>query len=121
MTLADPSASRERDSILACLDVIREIHADLSLADINVLLLVAARPGISRSELARQMNISIDAASRSLRALASSDDDNPRPPALGLIQTLKGSDARTRRSYLTVEGAEVVERLNGFVAKAVRI
>lgn len=119
--MRDRSASRERDSILACLDFIREIHPDLSLADINVLLLVAARPGISRSELARQMNISIDMASRSLGALTGPDDDYPRPPALGLIQTLKGSDARTRRSYLTAEGAEVVERLNGFVAKAVRI
>lgn len=120
--MAGSSEARERDSVLAGLDLIREIHSDLSLVDISVLLLVAEQPGISRSELALQLNISTETASRSLRTFAGPEFKNALHPALGLIEIVTSpDDGLTRRAYLTADGTAVVRKLNAFIAEGVQI
>jgi DNA-binding MarR family transcriptional regulator len=120
--MTQPSDARETNSILSCLEALSRLHPDLSLVDICILTLVAERPGISLSRIAKALNVSNETASRSLRTCAGPELRNALPPALGLTRVQSHpDDARALQAYLTGRGADVIEQLNTHIEAGVEI
>jgi DNA-binding MarR family transcriptional regulator len=113
---------REPNSVLACLECVRELHSDLSLVDVCVLMLVAERPGVSVSEIESCLGIAKLTVSRALRAFATDDFPNALPPALGLIELRRNApNGRSLTAWLTDRGERLVEELNACIARGVQI
>lgn len=113
---------REQDSVLACLERMRELHSDLGMLDVCVLLLVAERPGVTLADIEFHLGIPKITASRALRAFATPDFRNALPPALGLVDLRRNSrDSRTLRAHLTDRGESLVQALNELISKGAQI
>jgi DNA-binding MarR family transcriptional regulator len=120
--MSQSSDAREPNSILTCLETLSRLHPDLSLVDICALTLVAERPGISLSRIARVLNVSNETVSRSLRTCAGPELRNALPPSLGLTRLRnRPDDARALEAYLTDRGAVVIAQLNAHIAAGVPI
>lgn len=113
---------REQNSVLACLECLRELHSDLSLIDVCVLILVAERPGVSVSEIESRLGVARLTVSRALRAFATEDFPNALPPALGLIELRRSpQNGRSLTAWLTSRGERVVHDLNARLERGVQI
>jgi DNA-binding MarR family transcriptional regulator len=113
---------REQNSVLACLERLRDLHSDLGLIDVCVLLLVAERPGVSLADIEFHLAIPKITASRALRAFAAEDFQSALPPALGLVDLRRSArDGRSLKAYLTDRGERLIRSLNADIDRAVRI
>jgi DNA-binding MarR family transcriptional regulator len=114
--------TREQNSVLDCLERLRELHPDLSLIDVCVLMLVAERPGLSVSEIESCLGVARLTASRALRAFAGEDFQNALPPALGLVELRRSSpNGRSLTACLTNRGERFVRELNACIERGVQI
>lgn len=113
---------REQNSVLACLECLRELHPDLGLIDVCILMLVAERPGISVSEIESRLGVVKLTVSRALRAFAGAEFQNALPPALGLIELRRSSpNGRSLTAWLTGRGQQFVRELNAHIERGVQI
>jgi DNA-binding MarR family transcriptional regulator len=118
----DEGDIREQDSVLACLEILRELHSDLGLIDVCVLLLVAERPGVSVSEIESALGVARITVSRALRAFATDDYPNALPPALGLVELRRSSpNGRSLSAWLTSRGQRCIQELNARIERGVQI
>jgi DNA-binding MarR family transcriptional regulator len=113
---------REQNSVLACLEGLRDLDADLGLIDACVLMLAAERPGVSVAEIESRLGVAKVTASRALRALATEDFPNALPPALGLVELRRcPRNGRSLGAWLTPRGARLVLELNARIERGVQI
>lgn len=113
---------RQANSVLACLECLRELHADLGLLDVCVLMLVAERPGISVAEIETRLGVARLTASRALRAFATEDFQNVLPPALGLVELRRSAqNGRSLTAWLTGPGERLVQKFNALIERGVQI
>jgi DNA-binding MarR family transcriptional regulator len=122
LSVEEEGEIRAPNSVLACLESVRDLHSDLGLIDVCVLLLVAERPGVSVSEIESRLGVARLTVSRALRAFATEDFPNVLPPALGLIELRRSSqNGRSLTAWLTSRGEQVVQKLNVFIERGVQI
>jgi DNA-binding MarR family transcriptional regulator len=113
---------REPNSVLACLEGLRELDSDLGLVDACVLMLVAERPGVSVADIESRLGLASVTASRALRAFAAEDFPNALPPALGLVELRRRPrNGRSLAAWLTPRGARLVQALNARIDRGVQI
>ena len=113
---------REQNSVLACLECLRELDSDLGLIDVCVLMLVAERPGVSVSDIESRLGVAKLTASRALRAFATEDFPNALPPALGLIDLRRSPrNGRSLTAWLTTRGERLVQNLNALIERGAQI
>lgn len=113
---------REQNSVLACLECLRELHPDLGLIDVCILLLVAERPGVSVAEIQSRLGVAKLLASRSLRAFAGEDFQGALPPTLGLVELRRSThNGRSLTACLTRRGESFVRTLNARIERGVQI
>lgn len=121
-SVEDEGEFRERNSVLACLECLRELHPDLGLMDVCILMLVAERPGVSVSEIESALGVAKLTVSRALRAFAGEDFQNALPPALGLIELRRTSpNGRSLSACLTSRGLRFVQELNARIERGAPI
>jgi DNA-binding MarR family transcriptional regulator len=113
---------REQNSVLACLEGLRELDSDLGLIDVCVLILVAERPGVSVAEIESRLGVARLTASRALRAFATEDFPNALPPALGLVDLRRSPEnGRSLTAWLTPRGERLVQKLNALIERGAQI
>ena len=116
------AGARRRNSMLAALEIFREIDPGLTLNNIVVFLYVAENEGLNISELAAVAGLSTPTASRSARSLAPEGDRLALPPYLGLIRWCGDGPARSIRTLrLSPEGEDLRDQLERRIADAVPI
>lgn len=101
--------------ILALLDAVESMAPGLTLNQLRLLLQVVRREGIRVSDLARVCGMSDAGVSRAVRAMATSGDAGALDPAYGLVELLRGQDARARHIAPTPAGAAFAARLGRLV------
>lgn len=110
---------RRRNSLLACLALLRQKAPQINVSEILAFLYIAENEGIRVKELSELMGATPATASRAARALVSKGDPGALPPSLGWL--IMGSNDRekiSRHLYLTPLGAEISERLDMLIGRA---
>jgi DNA-binding MarR family transcriptional regulator len=89
------------------------IKGELGLLHMAALLVVAARPGISVSELAAELAVPQQSASRYVATLCGRyrDQIDAEPSAPFIAQALNVTDPRTRSLFLTEAGQTFIDRV----------
>jgi DNA-binding MarR family transcriptional regulator len=106
-----------RNSVLACFELLWELHPDLSLTDILVLLVVAEHALVRISEIALFAEVAPITASRSLRLFLDQDSRSALAPALGVTETvIDMRDGRSLIASLSPKGVDLIRALNGRLA-----
>ena len=104
------------DALLVALAEIERVAPGLTLGQLTMLLYVVRREGVRISDLARQGGWSDSRVSRGIRAMASAGQPGALPPAHGLVELLRGDDARARHLAPTPAGAALAQSLARLVA-----
>lgn len=110
------SSDNAADALLGALAEIERIAPGLSLGQLAMLLHVVRREGVRVSDLARLGGWSESRVSRSVRAMAVSDEPGTLSPAYGLVEILRGCDARVRHLVATPAGVALAQVLTALVA-----
>jgi len=113
---------RQRDCILDAMLAFRAINPRVSVSEIIAYLYTCENEGLSVQELAYVTGMTQSAASRNLRALGQAGTPWAKSPALGLVSPfLSPSDGRSHVLHLSEEGVRLRDRLDGIIARGVRI
>lgn len=111
--------ARRRNSLLACLTLLRKQAPGITVSEMLVFLYVAENGGIRVKELSELVGTTKATASRAARALVSPGDPGALPPSLGwLIMSSNDREKVSRHLYLTPLGEEISERLDALIARA---
>ena len=112
-------AKRRRNSLLACLTLLRRRAPKLTVSELLAFLYVAENPGIRVKELSALMATTPATASRAARALVAAGDPGALPPGLGwLVMSSNDRERISRHLYLTPLGEEVCTQLDAMIARA---
>lgn len=110
---------RRRNTLLACLTLLRKRAPDITVSEILAFLYVAENAGIRVKELAALMMTTQATASRAARALVSRGDPGALAPGRGwLVMSSNGRENISRHLYLTPLGAEVTSQLDVLIERA---
>ena len=113
---------RRRNTVLAALELFRELGLELRMSSALGFLYVCENEGLNIQELAYVCRFNKATASRSIRALAPPDSAGALYPALGLVELFPDpADTRGRLVFLTAKGQELRDRLDALIAEAVPI
>ncbi|MNX93327.1 MarR family protein [compost metagenome] len=104
-------ADHAADLLLAALAEVERVAPGLSLGQLTMLLHVVRREGVRISDLARLGGWSESRVSRSVRAMTTAGEPGALPPAYGLVEILRGGDARVRHLVPTIMGAALAKSL----------
>ncbi|MCS6625428.1 hypothetical protein N0B44_21175 [Roseibacterium beibuensis] len=122
MEQQDPDRSRRRNSLLAAIEVFRDIDPGMTLNNLVVFLYAAENQGLNVSELAAVTNLYKATASRCARALVAPGAPGALPPYLGLIEVRRGGPAKNSKTLtLTRAGLELCEILDRHIGDPVLI
>jgi hypothetical protein len=121
MTEAEAPA-RERDSLLAALELFRGLHLHRSVTTVILFLYVCENEGLNVSELAHASGLQVAGAARLVKMLAGEIAEEPIPPEAVLF-SLKSSpdDKRLRFIHLSRRGRELRDEMERLIARAVPI
>lgn len=103
--------------VMSILDDFIAIEPSLQVSHAVVLLAVAARPGITITELAKEARLSTAAASRNARKLM--DASGGKNDGLGLVSVDRAQDARLRPLRLTKRGRDLLSTAVGHLPKPI--
>lgn len=106
-------ADHAADLLLAALAEVERVAPGLSLGQLTMLLHVVRREGVRISDLARLGGWSESRVSRGVRAMTMAGEPGSLPPAYGLVEILRGGDARARHLVPTTLGAALAKSLIG--------
>ena len=121
-TSGGPAPVRRRDSILAAMELFRDVDPGITITGVVTFLYVCENEGITMTELASVSGLRTATASRSIRALGVPGARGSLPPALGLVDVRNfGPHLNSRTLFLTESGRALKDRLNGFIRSAVTI
>lgn len=110
---------RRRNTLLACLTLLRKRAPDITVSEMLAFLYVAENGGIRVKELAELMTTTQATASRAARALVSRGDPGALPPGRGwLVMSSNGRENISRHLYLTPLGVEVTSHLDALIERA---
>jgi DNA-binding MarR family transcriptional regulator len=123
--MSDPVSAlspRERDSLLAALELFRELNAPRSLTTLILFLYVCENEGLNVSELAEIGRIQVAGAARLTKTLAGKVPEEPVPPRSVLFE-LRSSpeDRRLRFVHLSEHGRALRDQLERLIARATPI
>lgn len=104
-------ADHAADLLLAALAEVERVAPGLSLGQLTMLLHVVRREGVRISDLARLGGWSESRVSRGVRAMTTAGEPGALPPAYGLVEILRGGDARVRHLVPTIMGAALAKSL----------
>ena len=111
MTAIDAKASIRMpfaSSFARALTRLRDIHQDMTVAQVVCLLLVADRPGITQRDLHKLLDTTDSAASRIIALL--SDVGSRGTPGMELVLMRENpNDRRERHIFLTAKGRRILE------------
>jgi DNA-binding MarR family transcriptional regulator len=114
--------TRRRNSLLACLEICREVHPAFGLPDTVAFLYICENEGLTMAELAHVTRDSVPTVSRRARSLACADAPGALDPCLGLVDFLPNpEDDRGRLMRLTEAGRRLRERLDEAIRAAIPI
>lgn len=100
------------ESLIKAMQLLKTVHPQLRVAQVEFLLTVALRPDRTQSELAVECGYTVAAVSRLVDTLGSSGRRDGKGGALGLIQTKTNpKDDRLLLVSLTDKGKNVVSLL----------
>jgi DNA-binding MarR family transcriptional regulator len=103
--------SPQLGQLLAVVRVVRDLNPRMEMQDLETLLLVAANPGCSPTDIEDKVGISNSAASRSAYRLSA--EVVPGSPGLGLLTIeVDPKDRRRKQLYLTPVGQRFVTKLS---------
>ena len=108
-------ADHAADLLLAALAEVERAAPGLSLGQLTMLLHVVRREGVRVSDLARLGGWSDSRVSRGVRAMTAAGEPGALAPAHGLVEVLRGGDARARHLAATPMGAALAKSLVGIV------
>lgn len=104
-------ADHAADLLLAALAEVERVAPGLSLGQLTMLLHVVRREGVRVSDLARLGGWSDSRVSRGVRAMTAAGAPGALAPAHGLVEVLRGGDARARHLAATPMGAALAKSL----------
>lgn len=85
----------------------------MTLAQLDLLLTIALKPGCSQSEIADSVNQSLSSVSRALRVLSKGRKETVNKTALGFIRQERNlDDERIVQAYLTEDGERFIKVLS---------
>jgi DNA-binding MarR family transcriptional regulator len=121
MTEAD-APRRDRDSLLAALELFRGIEVPRSLTTLILFLYVCENEGLNVSELALAGGIQVAGAARLVKTLAGLVPEEPVAPEAVLFE-LKSTprDRRLRFIHLSPRGRALRDQLETLIARATPI
>lgn len=99
------------DVLLAALTEVERVAPGLTLGQLAMLLHVVRQEGVRVSDLARLGGWSDSRVSRGVRAMATAGEPGALAPAHGLVEQLRGGDARARHLAPTLAGAALAQSL----------
>lgn len=110
---------RRRNTLLACLTLLRRRAPNISVTEMLAFLYVAENSGIRVKELSALMMTTQATASRAARALVSEGDPGALPPSRGwLVMSSNGRENISRHLHLTPLGAQITAQLDGLIGRA---
>ena len=118
----DDAPRRERDSLLAALELFRGVEVPRSLTTLILFLYVCENEGLNVSELALAGGVQVAGAARLVKTLAGLVPEEPVPPDAVLFELKSTSaDKRLRFVHLSPRGRALRDQLEGLIARAVPI
>ncbi|HEY3811609.1 MAG TPA: hypothetical protein VGL66_00160 [Caulobacteraceae bacterium] len=116
------SDARQRDTILAALEIFMDEGFPRSLTTFTLFLYASENEGLTVSELAHVSSVQVSMAARVVKTLAGQAEDFPIGDA-GAIFELRSAkdDKRLKFVFLTPRGQALRDRLDGLIAAAVPI
>lgn len=103
---------RNLESLVKAMQLLKQIHPQLRVAQVEFLLTVAQQPGRSQSELAMECGYTLAAVSRLVDTLGNRGRRDGKGGALGLIEAKPDSkDDRLMLVSLTSKGKNLVKLL----------
>ena len=113
---------RDRDSLLAALELFRSIEVPRSLTTLILFLYVCENEGLNVSELALAGGIQVAGAARLVKTLAGLVPEEPVAPEAVLFE-LKSTpvDRRLRFVHLSSRGRALRDQLDALIARATPI
>lgn len=110
---------RRRNSLLACLTLLRKLAPDITVSEMLAFLYVAENAGVRVKELAELMLTTQATASRAVRALVTKGSPGALPPSRGwVVMSSNDREKISRHLYLTALGAEITEQLDARIRRA---
>jgi DNA-binding MarR family transcriptional regulator len=120
--MSDPAPRRERDTLLAALELFRRVEVPRSLTTLILFLYVCENEGLNVSELALAGGMDVAGAARLVKTLAGQVPQEPVPPE-AILFDLRSTpkDKRLRFVHLSSRGRELRDELDRLIARAVPI
>ncbi|HEY3811640.1 MAG TPA: hypothetical protein VGL66_00315 [Caulobacteraceae bacterium] len=120
--MTDDAPRRERDSLLAALELFRGVEVPRSLTTLILFLYVCENEGLNVSELALAGGVQVAGAARLVKTLAGLVPEEPVPSEAVLFE-LKSTtaDKRLRFVHLSPRGRALRDELERLIARAVPI
>ena len=118
----DAAPRRERDALLAALELFRGVEVPRSLTTLILFLYVCENEGLNVSELALAGGVQVAGAARLVKTLAGLVPEEPVPPEAVLFD-LKSTpkDKRLRFVHLSPRGRALRDQLEDLIARATPI
>jgi DNA-binding MarR family transcriptional regulator len=104
------------NNLTEAVDILREVHPDMTLNQVLVLLLVALKQGTTQREVMEQIGVSDSSTSR-IVALLSSYGNRGTGPFHLIDLSEDPQDRRTKHLHLTKRGQALVDRLTRVLAR----
>jgi DNA-binding MarR family transcriptional regulator len=115
-------ASRQRDSFLDAVLLLRKRYPEITINGIMAFLYIAENPGINIVELSQICGFNMPTASRVARALGPEGVEGSLPPYLGLVDVfLNPHDPRGRMLSVSEQGRALCAELDAIIARATLI
>ncbi len=109
------TSTKPRSALLNVQNIIKEfksLNDEMPAQQVEVLFLIARRPGVTMAELSDEVGIALSSVSRNLQALG--EWHRHGKPGLGLVETVPDPHERRRViAFLTAKGTETVNRMLG--------
>src|ERR1700761_507480 len=111
--------ARQRNAVLAALELVRRRYPDLNLVGLRTLLYIAENPGVNVVELAELCGTTTATASRTTRALLPEGVAEALSPKLGLVADRAARLVVRDRSFvLTESGHALLEEIDAIIRQA---
>jgi DNA-binding MarR family transcriptional regulator len=114
-------APRERNALLAALELFRDLDLPRSIMAMILFLYVCENEGLTVSELAEIGGVPVAGAARLTKTLAGLVREEPMPPDAILFEVRGGADKRLKFVHLSPRGRELRDQLDALIARAAPI
>jgi DNA-binding MarR family transcriptional regulator len=122
MSMNEIRLPRERDSLLAALELFRDLPIPRNLTSLILFLYVCENEGLNVSELAQVGGVDVTGAARIAKTLAGQSHEAPLPPEAVLFELHPSEeDRRVKIIRLSARGRAMRDQLERMIRRAVPI